>query len=132
MRTVHHILVVEDDVDLGSAVAEQLEAAGGFAVEAVTTLEAAEKAMSAPASDVAAVLLDVRLPDGDGREFCAQMRQTGSNLPVILVSGLDQEDDVVLGLDLGADAYVRKPFSASELVARFRKLLPDDLPTPKE
>ena len=132
MGTVHRILVVEDDVDLGFIVAEQLEAAGGFAVEFVTTLEAAEKAMSAPASDVAAVLLDVRLPDGDGREFCAQMRQTGSSLPVILVSGLDQEDDVVRGLDLGADAYVRKPFAASELVARLRRLLPDAVPAAKE
>ncbi len=124
MEAAYRILVVEDDVELGTAIAEQLEGAGGFAVEAVTTIQAAEEAISASASDVSAILLDVRLPDGDGRDLCARLRQNGVSLPVIMVSGLDHEDDVVRGLDLGADAYVRKPFAASELIARLRKLLP--------
>lgn len=124
METAYRVLVVDDDVELGVAIAEQLEAAGGFVVEAVTTLHAAEEAILTPTSDVSAVLLDVQLPDGDGRELCARLRQHGVGLPVIMVSGLDHEDDVVQGLDLGADAYVRKPFAASELVARLRKLLP--------
>ena len=124
METAYRVLVVDDDRELGVAIAEQLEAAGGFVVETVTTIHAAEEAILAPTSDVSVVLLDVRLPDGDGRELCARLRQHGISLPVIMVSGLDQEDDVVQGLDLGADAYVRKPFAASELIARLRKLLP--------
>ena len=123
MEVVHRILVVDDDVELGGAVTEQLEGAGGFAAEVVTTIQAAEEAVLASASSVAAILLDVRLPDGDGRELCARLRQSGISLPVIMVSGLDQEDDVVQGLDLGADAYVRKPFAAPELIARLRRLL---------
>lgn len=124
MEAVYRILVVDDDTELGASIVEQLEAAGGFVAEAVTTIQAAEEAVSAPTSDVSALLLDVRLPDGDGRELCARLRQKGVSLPVIMVSGLDQENDVVQGLDLGADAYVRKPFAASELIARLRKLLP--------
>ena len=124
MQAVYRVLVVDDDVELGAAVAEQLEAAGGFAVDAVTTLKAAEEAVSSPTSDVSAILLDVRMPDGDGRELCARLREKGLTLPVIVISGLDQEDDVVQGLELGADAYVRKPFAASELIARLRRLLP--------
>jgi len=124
MEAAYRVLVVDDDVELGIAIAEQLEAAGGFVVEAMTTIHAAEEAILAPTSDVSAVLLDVRLPDGDGRELCARLRERGISLPVIMVSGLDHEDDVVQGLDLGADAYVRKPFAASELIARLRKLLP--------
>ena len=130
METAYRVLVVDDDAELGTAIAEQLEAAGGFVVEVVTTIHAAEEAILAPTSDVSAVLLDVRLPDGDGRELCARLRQHGISLPVIMVSGLDHEDDVVQGLDLGADAYVRKPFAASELVARLRKLLPHTLAVP--
>ena len=130
METAYRVLVVDDDAELGTAIAEQLEAAGGFVVEVVTTIHAAEEAILAPTSDVSAVLLDVRLPDGDGRELCARLRQHGIGLPVIMVSGLDHEDDVVQGLDLGADAYVRKPFAASELVARLRKLLPHTLAVP--
>ena len=124
MEAVYRILVVDDDVELGAAVAEQLEAAGGFAVDAVTTLEAAEAAVSSPTSDVSAILLDIRLPDGDGRDLCARLRRNGVSLPVIVVSGLDHEDDVVQGLELGADAYVRKPFATSELIARLRRFLP--------
>lgn len=124
MEAVYRILVVDDDTELGATVAEQLEAAGGFSTETVTTLQAAEEALSAPASDVSAVLLDVRLPDGDGRELCARLRQNGFSLPVIVASGLDGEDDVVQGLELGADAYMRKPFAAAELIARLRRLLP--------
>ena len=130
MEAMYRILVVDDDVELGNAVAEQLVAAGSFVADVVTTLKAAEEAVSSPISDVSAILLDVRMPDGDGRELCARLRQNGITLPVIVISGLDHEDDVVQGLELGADAYVRKPFAASELIARLRHLLPGT-PIPK-
>lgn len=127
MKTRQLILIVDDDAELGVAVAEQLEA-GGFTGKSVTTIEAAEQAVSALAGGVAAILLDVGLPDGDGRDFCARLRQSGNTIPVVLVSGLDEEDDVVRGLDLGADAYVQKPFASSELIARLHRLLPSGLP----
>jgi len=124
MPTAYHVLIVDDDVELSTFIAEQLVAAGGLTAEIVTTIRAAEAAISAPTSNVSAILLDVQLPDGDGRDFCVRLRQNGILLPVIMVSGLDQVDDVVRGLDLGADDYMRKPFGASELIARLRKMLP--------
>ncbi len=124
MEAVYRILVVDDDIELGDTIAEELEAAGGFVAEVVTSIQAAEEAVLAPTSDVSALLLDVGLPDGDGRELCARLRKNGVNLPVIMLSGMVQEDDVVQGLDSGADAYVRKPATASELIVRLRKLLP--------
>ena len=104
MEAVYRILVVDDDIELGDTIAEELEAAGGFVAEVVTTIQAAEEAVLAPTSDVSALLLDVGLPDGDGRELCARLRKNGVNLPVIMLSGMVQEDDVVQGLDSGADA----------------------------
>ena len=124
LEALYQVLIVDDDIELSASVAEQIEAAGGFTTGSVTTLEAAEHALLAPASDISAVLLDIRMPDGDGRDLCARLRRNGVALPIILVSGLDEEDDVVQGLDSGADAYMRKPFEASELIARLRRVLP--------
>ena len=124
LEALYQVLIVDDDIELSASVAEQIEAAGGFKTGFVTTLEAAEHALLAPASDISAVLLDIRMPDGDGRDLCARLRRNGVALPIILVSGLDEEDDVVQGLDSGADAYIRKPFEASELIARLRRVLP--------
>ena len=66
----------------------------------------------------AVAVLNVGLPDGDGRRFCASLRWQGFRLPVILVSGLGGEDDVVRGLEAGADDYLVKPFGVAELLAR--------------
>ena len=124
LEALYQVLIVDDDIELSASVAEQIEAAGGFTTGSVTTLEAAEHALLAPDADVSAVLLDVRMPDGDGRDLCARLRRNGIALPIILVSGLDGEDDVVHGFDSGADAYMRKPFEASELIARLRRVIP--------
>ena len=126
MGIIHRILVVDDDLDLCTIIGEQLEAAGGFVAETATTIQAAEHAVSV-SSDVAAILLDVSLPDGDGRDLCARLRHNRVNVPVIMISGLTDEDDVVHALELGADAYMPKPFAASELIARLRNLLPRNL-----
>jgi len=123
MEADHHILIVDDDVELGTTIIEQLKTEGGFVGVSVTTLRAAEQAISEQTCNVSAILLDVGLPDGDGRDFCARLRQTGNNVPIVMLSGRDQEDDVVRGLDLGADAYMFKPFAFSELIARLRWLL---------
>jgi len=66
------------------------------------------------------VLLDIRLPDGSGFDFCRQLRQKGFHLPVIMLTARNEELDKVLGLEMGADDYVTKPFSLRELVSRIR------------
>jgi DNA-binding response OmpR family regulator len=70
-----------------------------------------------------AILLDIGLPDGDGRELCARLRREGKRMPVIMLTGQDAEADVVRGLDAGANDYVAKPFRAGELLARLRAQL---------
>ena len=116
------ILVVEDDPDLAAALVEQI-GSGGYTATAVATLNAARVALAGvDAFDL--MLLDVGLPDGDGSSLCADLRRDGYNLPVIILSGRTEEDDVVHGLENGADAYMRKPLHPAELMARLHRLLP--------
>jgi len=119
----HQILIVEDDADLALALADQL-GQGGYRAVTVPTLAAARNALVDAPGDFDLVLLDVGLPDGDGRTLCADLRRNGDTLPVIILSGRVEEDDVVQGLEDGADAYMRKPFHSAELMARLRRLLP--------
>lgn len=120
--TMHQILVVEDDSDLSALLAEQI-GLGGYQATTVATLAEARDALAHPAGfDL--LLLDVGLPDGDGRTLCADLRRDGQTLPVIILSAHGDEDDVVQGLEDGADAYMRKPFHAAELMARLNHLLP--------
>ncbi len=110
------VLVVEDE----DAIAEPLvEGLGreGFEVEWAATGEAA---LEAPEPDI--VLLDLRLPDVDGFEVCRRLRER-SRVPIIVVSARGEEVDRVVGLELGADDYVVKPYSLRELVARMRAVL---------
>ena len=122
MKT-HQILVVEDDTDLSAELAEQI-GYGGYGATTVATLAAARDALAVMPSTFDLVLLDVGLPDGDGCALCADLRRDGRTLPVIILSGRTDEDDVVRGLEDGADAYMRKPFHTAELMARLRHLLP--------
>jgi len=69
------------------------------------------------------VLLDVGLPDGDGRDYCVQLRRRGHRMPVIMLTGSNAETDVVRGLDAGANDYIAKPFRLAELLARLRAQL---------
>ena len=124
--TLPQILVVEDDADLGALLVDQLQSSGRWGAASVSTLAAARQALrsgplDAPPFD--AMILDVGLPDGDGRALCAALRAEGLVLPIIILSGHAEEEDVVQGLDSGADAYVRKPFQAAELMARLNALL---------
>ena len=118
------ILIVEDDAALRATLAEQIALAGGEfrVVEAETAAEAAAKLEDGDAR-YDAVLLDIGLPDGDGREFCAKLRRDGKRMPVIMLTGADAEQDVVRGLDAGANDYVAKPFRLGELLARVRAQL---------
>lgn len=112
------ILVVEDDADVRSLLVEALTDVGCFLVYAVGTAGAAQALMAEYGDSFAVAVLDVGLPDGDGRDFCASLRRQGFHLPVILLSGLGGEDDVVRGFEAGADDYLVKPFGIAELLAR--------------
>jgi two-component system response regulator RegX3 len=110
------ILVVEDDDAIAAPLAEGLRREG-FAVSRVATGAAA---LAAPPADL--VLLDLRLPDMDGTEVCRQLRAR-SDVPIIVVTAKGEEIDRVVGLELGADDYVVKPFGFRELLARIRAVL---------
>jgi two-component system, OmpR family, response regulator RegX3 len=111
------VLVVEDDPAIAGPIARGLEQAG-FAVEVATTGAAA----LAAADEVDLLVLDLGLPDLDGTEVCRALRARGGP-PIIVVSARDDEVDRVVGLELGADDYVVKPFGMRELVARVRAVL---------
>jgi len=112
------ILLVEDDAALAASASDGL-AAQGFTVDHVATGQAAldSVASAAPTPDV--ILLDLGLPDIDGRDVCRELR-TRTKAPIIMLTARSEEFDRVLGLEMGADDYVTKPFSFRELVARIR------------
>ena len=115
----HSVLLIEDE----DAISEPLAAAlarEGFEVVREATAAAGIEAFHAGSPDV--VLLDVMLPDGDGRDVLREIRSV-SRTPVVMLTARDGEMDRVLGLELGADDYVTKPFSAAELAARLRAVL---------
>src|SRR6266498_5303596 len=122
------ILVVEDERAIAEPVAESLEREG-FDPEVAPTVEAAEAAFAALEPDL--VLLDVMLPDGDGRDLCRDLRAR-SDVPIIMLTARGEEVDRVVGLELGADDYVVKPFSARELAARIRAILRRGRPQPDD
>jgi DNA-binding response OmpR family regulator len=114
------ILIVDDDRALRATLAEQLAVDGEFtAMEAATVAEAEEK-LNAPDARFDGVILDIGLPDGDGRDLCAKLRRQGMKVPIIILTGSDDEVDVVRGLDAGANDYIAKPFRLAELLARLR------------
>ena len=114
------ILLVEDDRMIGAAVEQALKDAA-YAVDWVTDGEAAVQAVETESYEVA--LLDLGLPDIDGREVLRRLRALSRRLPVIIVTARDAIDDRIDGLDLGADDYLVKPFEIRELLARLRALL---------
>ena len=117
------ILLVDDDAELLELLTEHLHATGQFAVTTAASMDDADKAFAQEDSHFDAVVLDIGLPDGDGRDYCARMRKGGQNMPVIMLTGANEESDVVRGLDSGANDYVAKPFRAAELVARLQAQL---------
>jgi DNA-binding response OmpR family regulator len=119
MTAQRPILVVDDDTALRTALIEQLGMDGEFAPHEADCLAAAEKLLDTGAR-FDAVLLDVGLPDGDGRDFCRKMRERGIKAPVIMLTASAEESDVVRGLESGANDYIAKPFRINELLARLR------------
>ena len=116
------IFAVEDDTDISRLVSHHLEAAGyGVRTFAATAGVIAEAEKQAPAL----FLLDIMVPGGDGLELCRRIRQSSAlaMIPVIFLTAKTSESDRVMGLELGADDYVPKPFSPRELVVRVRAVL---------
>jgi DNA-binding response OmpR family regulator len=117
------ILVVDDDEALRETLCEQLAHDGEFAPEQAGTAAEALARLASEDSRYDAVILDIGLPDGDGRELCAKLRKQGLRMPILMLTGADQEQDIVRGLDSGANDYIAKPFRVSELTARLRAQL---------
>ena len=116
------ILIVEDDPDIGQLVARYLDKAG-FTSELVATGREALEAITARPPDL--LVLDLMLPQIDGLEVCRMVRASKptSALPIIMLTARAEESERIVGLELGADDYLAKPFSPGELVARVRALL---------
>ena len=121
MAQLKKILLIDDDEDLREALSEQLIMTEDFDVfEGGNGAEAMEKAKE-QIYDL--VILDVGLPDTDGRELCRVMRKQGVKSPILMLTGHDSDADTILGLDAGANDYVTKPFKFPVLLARIRAQL---------
>jgi DNA-binding response OmpR family regulator len=116
------VLVVEDDPDIAELVARYLERAG-YAVERVSSGRDALDAVRAKAPDL--IVLDVMLPHVDGLEVCRLLRanEHTASISIIMLTARAEESERIVGLEMGADDYLAKPFSPNELVARVRALL---------
>jgi DNA-binding response OmpR family regulator len=123
MSSARPILLVEDDAALGANLAALIGATGEFQATLVASLADAAARIAEPGARFDLIILDVTLPDGDGRAFCADLRGQGHGMPVIILTGASGEDDVVRGLEAGANDYVSKPFRGSELIARINAQL---------
>jgi DNA-binding response OmpR family regulator len=121
MSTTRKILVVDDDEDLRESLAEQLALHEEFETTTVASASAGIKSVKSEHIDL--VLLDVGLPDMDGREACKLMRKGGYTGPVIMLTAQDTDSDMILGLESGANDYVTKPFRIAVLLARIRAQL---------
>jgi len=114
------ILIVEDEPDMARGLQFNLEARG-YDVTIAANGEIGLQAAATVNPDL--VLLDVMLPKRDGYDVCRTLRKSHPGLPIVMLTAKGQEDDVVLGLKLGADDYVKKPFGVAELIARIETVL---------
>ncbi len=114
------LLIIEDESELRQLMTETLREAG-YVVETAMTYAEAEEKLALYEYDC--ILLDIMLPDGDGRQLLEQLSQKGSASRVIITSAKNSVEDKVLGLDLGADDYLPKPFHLAELLARVKSLI---------
>lgn len=121
MPQIKNILLVDDDDDIREALAEQLVMTEDFEVfEAENGAGAMSRVKE---QNYELIILDVGLPDTDGRELCKLMRKQGVKAPIIMLTGHDTDADTILGLDAGANDYVTKPFKFPVLLARIRAQL---------
>lgn len=116
---VHRILVVDDDPHIREVICFSLEESGLTTRTACNGIEALKSIASDPPD---LVVLDVGMPELDGLEVCRELRKT-SDIPILFLSAKDEEIDRILGLEMGGDDYVKKPFSPRELKARLKAIL---------
>ncbi len=121
MARAKSILIIDDDADLRDALCEQLELHEDFAASASATAAEGVKAAKETRPDL--ILLDVDLPDMDGREALRLMRGGGVTAPVVMLTAATGDSDTILGLESGANAYVTKPFKFNVLLAYIRAQL---------
>jgi DNA-binding response OmpR family regulator len=126
--TAPTILVVEDESSIASFVSLYLRNAGYTVRTAATGSEALSEAA---ANTPALVVLDLMLPDIDGIEVCKRLRQ-GSDVPILMLTARDEDVDKIIGLEVGADDYLTKPFNPRELVARIKSILRRSSPERRE
>ena len=116
MPSTKRVLLVDDDAMLRASLAEQLTAEGGYIpVEAGTAADARARGQD---GIYEFMILDVGLPDGDGRKLCRDFRQLGVTCPIILLTAKDSDADMIEGLESGANDYIAKPFRFAVLMAR--------------
>ena len=115
-----NILMVEDDSTIAFAVKYAVEQEG-FNLDIAENLENARKIVNSKEYDL--ILLDVMLPDGNGYEFLKQLREHDEDTPVIFLTACDEEVNIVMGLDIGGDDYITKPFRVRELISRINAIL---------
>jgi DNA-binding response OmpR family regulator len=121
MATARRILIVDDDAELRDALMEQMSLHEEFEAVAVDT--GAKGVQAAKADPVDLIIMDVGLPDIDGREAVRILRKNGFKAPIIMLTGHDADSDTILGLEAGANDYVVKPFRFAVLLARVRAQL---------
>ena len=117
---MRNILMVEDDSTIAFAVKYAVEQEG-FNLDIAENLENARKIVNSKEYDL--ILLDVMLPDGNGYEFLKQLREHDEDTPVIFLTACDEEVNIVMGLDIGGDDYITKPFRVRELISRINAIL---------
>ena len=120
MATHRTILVVDDSADVRMLLTSALAMDPAYRVRTASTVAEAAAMVLGRDSRIDAILLDMDLPDGDGRDLCMRFRQHGVRIPIIMLTGSASEEDVVSGLDAGANDFVAKPFRLGELLARLR------------
>lgn len=121
MSAARKILIVDDDDDLRESLKDQLSLYDEFELATAPSAGKGHEAVKAGHFDL--LILDVNLPDMDGRELCKQLRKGGFKSPIIMLTGNVSDADMILGLDSGANDYVSKPFKIAVLLARIRAQL---------
>ena len=116
----HKILLLEDDISLIDGLAYSLDK-NGYSVDVAQTVRQAYESLHKETYSL--LLLDMTLPDGNGMDVCSFVRNQGNQVPIIFLTAMDEEVNVIRGLDSGADDYITKPFKLGELCSRIRALL---------
>jgi two-component system, OmpR family, response regulator len=120
MLNMPHILIVDDDLEIRKLLGRYLTDQG-YRVSLASDQRTMKEALLV--NEVSLIVLDVLLPDGSGLDICRDLRREGSEIPVIILTALKEDVDRIIGLEIGADDYLGKPFNPRELLARIRAVL---------